>query len=71
MSARRRTLAIPLLVAGAVLLAAATVGAATTTGTAGHDTLRRTAKADKLNGRAGNGASRTHRRPHQTGLSVS
>ena len=33
-------IAIPLLVAGTVLLAAATVGAATITGTAGNDTLR-------------------------------
>jgi hypothetical protein len=42
------------LVIGALLLAAATVGAATITGTAGNDTLRGSPAADRLAGRGGN-----------------
>ena len=37
-----------------LLVAAATVGAATISGTAGNDTLRGGAKADRLNGKGGN-----------------
>ena len=37
----------------ALLLAAATVGAATITGTAGNDTLRGSPTADRLTGKAG------------------
>lgn len=52
MSLRKRTI-IP-FIAGAALVAAATVGAATIAGTPGNDTLRGGAKADKLNGKGGN-----------------
>ena len=54
MNARRRTSLVASLVCGALLIATATVGAATITGTAGNDTLRGGAKADKLNGKGGN-----------------
>ena len=54
MNVKRRTSLVTSLVCGAVLIATATVGAATITGTAGNDTLKGGAKADKLNGKAGN-----------------
>ena len=53
MKLTKRTGIVPLVV-GAALLAAATVGAATITGTAGNDTLRGGAAADKLTGKGGN-----------------
>ena len=48
-----RTSIVPLII-GATLLAVATVGAATITGTAGDDTLRGGAAADTLSGKGGN-----------------
>ncbi len=54
MNMKRRTSLIASLVCGALLVAAATVGATTIAGTAGNDTLRGGAKADKLNGKGGN-----------------
>jgi RTX calcium-binding nonapeptide repeat (4 copies) len=51
MSLSKHTI-IPVIV-GAALVAAATVGAATISGTAGNDTLRGGAKADKLTGKGG------------------
>ena len=54
MNVKRRTSLVASLVCGAVLIATATVGAATITGTPGNDTLKGSAKADKLNGKAGN-----------------
>ena len=54
MNAKRRTSLVASLVCGALLIATATVGAATITGTAGSDTLKGGAKADKLNGKGGN-----------------
>ena len=54
MNMKRRTSLVASLVCGALLVAAATVGAATITGTAGNDTLKGGAKADKLNGKGGN-----------------
>jgi hypothetical protein len=54
MNVKRRTSLVASLVCGALLIAAATVGAATINGTAGNDTLRGGAKADKLNGKGGN-----------------
>jgi hypothetical protein len=53
MTLTKRTSIVPLVI-GAALLAAATVGAATITGTAGNDTLRGGAAADKLTGKGGN-----------------
>ena len=49
----KRMSIVPLVI-GATLLAVATVGAATITGTAGNDTLRGGAAADMLSGRRGN-----------------
>lgn len=54
MNVKRRTSLVASLVCGALLIASATVGAATITGTAGNDTLKGGAKADKLNGKGGN-----------------
>ena len=54
MNGKRRTSLVASLVCGALLIATATVGAATITGTAGNDTLKGGAKADKLNGKGGN-----------------
>ena len=54
MNVKRRTSLVASVVCGALLIASATVGAATITGTAGNDTLRGGAKADKLNGKGGN-----------------
>ena len=54
MNVKRRTSLVASLVCGSLLIAAATVGAATINGTAGNDTLRGGAKADKLNGKGGN-----------------
>jgi hypothetical protein len=49
----KRTGIVPFVI-GAALLAAATVGAATISGTAGNDTLRGGAAADRLTGKGGN-----------------
>src|SRR5512145_1457611 len=54
MNVKRRTSLLASLVCGALLIATATVGAATITGTPGNDTLRGGAKADRLNGKGGN-----------------
>ena len=54
MNVKRRTSLVASLVCGALLIASATVGAATITGTPGNDTMRGSAKADKLSGKAGN-----------------
>ena len=54
MNMKRRTSLVGALVCGALLIASATVGAATITGTAGNDTLKGGAKADKLYGKGGN-----------------
>ena len=54
MTVKRRTSLVASLVCSALLIATATVGAATITGTAANDTLRGGVKADKLNGKAGN-----------------
>ena len=54
MKVTKRSIATVSLVCLVLLAAAATVGAATITGTAGNDMLRGGPKADKLNGRGGN-----------------
>ena len=54
MNVKRRSTVTVSLVCLVLLAAAATVSAATITGTAGNDTLRGGPKADKLNGRGGN-----------------
>jgi RTX calcium-binding nonapeptide repeat (4 copies) len=54
MDVKRRWTIITSLSCVALLVATATVGAATINGTAGNDNLRGGAKADKLNGKAGN-----------------
>ena len=54
MNLKRRSTISASIVCLALLVATATVGAATINGTAGNDTLRGGAEADKLNGRAGN-----------------
>ncbi len=54
MNVKRRTSLVASFVCGALLIATATVGAATITGTAGNDTLKGGAKADKLTGKGGN-----------------
>lgn len=54
MNLKRRTSLVASLLCGALLIASATVGAATITGTPGNDTLKGSVKADKLNGKAGN-----------------
>jgi len=54
MNVKRRSTISASIVCMALLVATATVGAATINGTAGNDTLRGGAAADKLNGRAGN-----------------
>ena len=54
MNVKRRSTITALLACFALLIATATVGAATINGTAGNDTLRGGAKADKLTGKAGN-----------------
>ncbi len=54
MNVKRRTSLVASLVCSALLIASATVGAATITGTAGNDTMRGGAKADKLFGKGGN-----------------
>jgi hypothetical protein len=54
MDGKRRKALVASVACGALLVAAATVGAATITGTAGNDTLRGSAKADKLTGKGGN-----------------
>jgi hypothetical protein len=54
MNVKRRTALVASLVCGALLIAAATVSAATINGTAGNDTLKGGAQADKLNGKGGN-----------------
>ena len=54
MDVKRRWTIITSLACVALLVATATVGAATINGTAGNDNLRGGAKADKLNGKAGN-----------------
>jgi hemolysin type calcium-binding protein len=53
MTLKRRSTITAAVTCLALLVATATVGAATITGTAGNDTLRGGAKADKLNGKAG------------------
>jgi hypothetical protein len=53
MNFTKRTTIVPLAI-GATLLAAATMGAATITGTADNDTLRGGAAADTLSGKGGN-----------------
>ena len=62
MNVKRRTSLVASLVCGALLIASATVGAATITGTAGNDTLKGGAKADKLTGKGGNDDQRL--KPH-------
>ena len=54
MKVTKRSIATVSLVCLVLLAAAATVGAATITGTAGNDMLRGGPKADKLNGKGGN-----------------
>jgi Calx-beta domain/RTX calcium-binding nonapeptide repeat (4 copies) len=54
MNVKRRMSLVAPLVCGALLVATATVGAATISGTAGNDTLKGGAKADKLTGKGGN-----------------
>jgi RTX calcium-binding nonapeptide repeat (4 copies) len=54
MNVKRRSIITASLVCLVLLAAAASVGAATITGTAGNDTLRGGVKADKLNGKGGN-----------------
>ena len=54
MNVQRRSWIAACLVSSAVLIASATVGAATIAGTAGNDTLRGTPGADKLTGKGGN-----------------
>jgi len=54
MDVKKRSTIIASLLCIALLVATATVGAATINGTAGNDTLRGGAKADKLNGKGGN-----------------
>ena len=54
MNVKRRSTITASLACFALLVATATVGAATISGTAGNDTLRGGAAADKLTGKAGN-----------------
>ena len=54
MDVKKRSTIIASLLCIALLVATATVGAATINGTAGNDTLRGGAKADKLSGKGGN-----------------
>ena len=54
MNVKRRATIIASLTCFALLIATATVGAATINGTAGNDTLPGGATADKLTGKAGN-----------------
>ena len=54
MNVKRRSTITASLACFALLIATATVGAATINGTAGNDTLRGGAAADKLTGKAGN-----------------
>ena len=54
MNVKRRSTITASLACVALLVATATVGAATINGTAGNDTLRGGAAADKLTGKAGN-----------------